>query len=66
MCGHWCVYKHVCVPMYASMLSLYMRYVCMCTCVYSLIVSDPFTSCVGEGAHMYMSFSTNTCSCRVP
>ena len=29
MCGHWCAYKHVCVPMYASMLSLYMCYACM-------------------------------------
>ena len=29
VCGHWCAYKHVCVPMHASMLSLYMRYACM-------------------------------------
>ena len=29
MCGHWCAYKHVCVPMYASMFSLYMC--CACT-----------------------------------
>ena len=29
VCGHLCAYKHVCVPMCASMLSLYMRYVCM-------------------------------------
>ena len=29
VCGHWCAYEHVCVPMYASMHSLYMRYAYM-------------------------------------
>ena len=38
----------------------------VCTCVPSHCVCAPFTSCVGEGAHMYMSFPTTTCSCRVP
>ena len=51
---------NVCTCQYAH---VYVR-----TFVYSLIVCVcvPFTSCVCEGAHMYMSFPTTTCSCRVP
>ena len=58
VCGHWCVYEHVCVPMYASMLSLYMCYACMCTCVYSLIVCVPLS--------LHVCVSVHTCTCLSP
>ena len=53
-----CVHVNVCV--------YYSTCTCVRTCVLSHCVCTPFTPCVGEGAHMYMSFPTTTCSCRVP
>ena len=33
MCGHWCVYEHVCVPtcvtVYTCVLSVFILFVCM-------------------------------------